>query len=178
MLYASSSPLGCFVETLARYRKPPNFQDLLSALEQIENAPNEQPSFGTVPISWLDRRLLGQAVPKRKRFADAYSAEWLSYLRRALEPGLMALRIDTTQDFDLSQIASQNRTLTQQIATVVYQLGYDGVYYSSRHGRNLHNWALFEPFELEYAPPILLAPDHPDLILALRLLNLSLDPSL
>ncbi len=68
VLYASSSPLGCFVETLARYRRSP--QDLAAALDQIQNAPHERIPIATVPIRWLDKRMLGQAVSKRTRFAD------------------------------------------------------------------------------------------------------------
>jgi hypothetical protein len=151
---------------------------LANALDRIENAPNERIPFGAVPASWLNRRILGQAVSRRTRFADMYRAEWLSYLRRHLEPGLMARRLDAIQDFDLALLASQDRRLTQQIATVVYQLGYDGIHYQSRHGSNLDNWALFEPFELDIAPSTLITSDDCNLHSALRLLNLLLDPSL
>ncbi|HEX4229680.1 MAG TPA: RES family NAD+ phosphorylase [Bryobacteraceae bacterium] len=178
VLYAASSPLGCFVETLARYRKPPDLKALAEALDRVENAPNERIPFGTVPISRLHNRILGQAVSKRARFADMYCAEWLSYLRRHFEPGLMARRLDATHYFDLALLASQDRRLTQQIATIVYQLGYDGIHYQSRHGSNLDNWALFEPFGLDLAPSTLIAPDDSNLHSALRLLNLSLDHSL
>jgi hypothetical protein len=107
-----------------------------------------------------------------------YCAEWLSYLRRYSEPGLMARRLEATQDFDLALLGSQDRRLTQQVATVVYQLGYDGIHYQSWHGSNLDNWALFQPFELDLAPSTLIPPDDPNLQSALCLLNLSLDPSL
>jgi hypothetical protein len=90
----------------------------------------------------------------------------------------MARRLDATQDFDLALLASQDRRLTQQIATIVYQLGYDGIHYQSRHGSNLENWALFEPFELVLAPSTTIPPDDSNLHNALSLLNLSLDQSL
>jgi hypothetical protein len=177
VLYASSSPLGCFVETLARYRSPPNVEQLLSDLNEIEDAASEQISLGTVPVTWLHTRSLGEAHTKRTRFADVYSAEWLSYLRRHLEPGYK-FRHPDMEDFDLAQLMSQERQLTQQIATVAYQLNYDGIYYQSRHGSDLFNWALFEPFELQIAASNSLAADHPIFHTALSLLNLSLDPSL
>jgi hypothetical protein len=165
VLYAASSPLACFVETLARYRPPPG---LAAAFDQIENAPGEDVPFGKVPLTWLRTRLLGQAVSRRKRFADVYRAEWLAYLRRRLEPG-------ASQDFDLALLLSQDRKLTQQVSTIAYQLGYDGIYYQSRHGSNLANWALFEPFQLDSADSVSPTPDNSEFQAALRLLNLTLD---
>src|ERR1700712_4672494 len=53
VLYTGSSPLTCFVETLARYRKPLNAQDLIDALNSIENSGVEQTPFGCVPLSWV-----------------------------------------------------------------------------------------------------------------------------
>ena len=178
VLYTGSSPLTCFVETLARYRKPPNARDLMNALNGIENSGGEQPPFGRVPLSWAARRTLGEAITSRKRFADVYAAEWLSYLRRRLEPGLMAKRLDAIQDFDLALLGSQDRSLTQQAATLAYQLGYDGIYYQSRHGADLYNWALFEPFELSHATTAPIHPGDPNLKRALALLNLTLNPDL
>lgn len=121
VIYAGSSPLTCFVETLARYRQPPNVLDLLAALNNIENAGDEEVTFATVPASWVSTRILGEAICTRTRFAHIYSSEWLSYLRRNLEPGLMAKRLNAVQDFDLALLGSQDRRLTQQIATAVYQ---------------------------------------------------------
>jgi hypothetical protein len=168
--------LTCFVETLARYRKPPNAQDLINTLNSIENSGAAQSHLGRVPLSWIKGRTLGEAISARKRFADVYAAEWLSYLRRSLEPGLMAKRLDAAQDFDLALLGSQDRRLTQQVATLAYQLGYDGIYYQSRHGVDLYNWALFEPFELSHATNGPIHPDDPDLKRALALLNLTLNP--
>ncbi len=178
VLYAASSPLACFMETLARYRTPLDLESLKAAFDQIENAPGEQPPFGKVPMTWLRTRMLGQAISKRKRFADVYRAEWLAYLRRHLEPGLMAKRVGATQDFDLAVLMSQDRKLTQQVATIAYQLDFDGIYYQSRHGSNLGNWALFEPFELDSVQSVSVTADDTSFQAALRLLNLKLDPSL
>jgi hypothetical protein len=122
--------------------------------------------------------MLGQAISKRKRFADVYRAKWLAYLRRHLEPGLMAKRVGATQDFDLAVLMSQDRKLTQQVATIAYQLDFDGIYYQSRHGSNLGNWALFEPFELDSVQSVSVTADDTSFQAALRLLNLKLDPSL
>jgi RES domain len=178
VLYAGSSPLACFVETLAWYRKPLNIDDLTAALNSIENTAEEPMSIGQVPASWATPRMLGEATATRKRFADIYCAEWLSYLRQRLEPGLMTKRFDASQDFDLALLISQDRKLTQRIATIVYQLDYDGVYYQSRHGTDLCNWALFEPFELAQVTSAPISTDDPNLLQALALLNLTLNPHL
>jgi hypothetical protein len=73
---------------------------------------------------------------------------------------------------------SQDRKLTQQVATIAYQLDFDGIYYQSRHGSNLGNWALFEPFELDSVQSVSVTADDTSFQAALRLLNLKLDPSL
>jgi hypothetical protein len=149
----------------------------MALLAEIQAAPNEHVSFGRIPAAWVGTRLLGKAVSKQTRFADVYSAEWLSHLRRHLEPGLFARRAEAAEDFDLARLISQDRTLIQQIASIVHDLDFDGIYYHSRHGSNLCNWALFEPFELEYMPSEPITIDDPTLDAALRLLNLSLDRS-
>lgn len=178
VLYAGSSPLTCFVETLARYRTPPNAESIFAALNSIENASDEQLSSGKIPASWIRTRVLGQAVSRRFRFADVYCSEWLSYLRQRLEQHLRVRRLDTTQAFDLALLMSQDRALTQQIATIVYQLNYDGIYYQSRHGSELYNWALFEPFELDSIKLLPIEAEDDHLKRALQLLNLSLDLAL
>ena len=81
---------------------------------------------------------------------------------RRLEPGYRAQHTDSEEDFDLARLMSQDRTLTQQIATIAYQLGYDGIVYHSRHGSNLCNWALFEPFELQPEASVSLTADDSD----------------
>lgn len=86
VLYAASSPLGCYMETLAKYRKAPAVEQLLSALDAIKNAGGDYVAPATVPASWLRTRSLGMAVLTKRRFADVYSSQWLSFLRKRLEP--------------------------------------------------------------------------------------------
>ena len=73
---------------------------------------------------------------------------------------------------------SQDRALTQQIATHVHQLGYDEIYYSSRHGYDLSNWAVFEPFAPQSVTIRELDLNDPDLHDALAHLDLRLDRGL
>jgi hypothetical protein len=78
-------------------------------------------------------------------------------------------------DFDLALLLSQNRSLTQRAATAIYALGFDGIYYQSRHGADLFNWALFEPFHLENSLAAELQSTDPDFLEALRRLDLKFD---
>lgn len=56
------------------------------------------------------------------------------------------------------------RCLTQLASLEVYKAGLSEIYYSSRYGNNLENWALFEPFDLEITKgPEAVRPDDPDL---------------
>ena len=173
VLYAASNPLACYLETLARYRKPPTAEQLLSTLAAIKNAGDDHIAFGTVPASWLRKRALGTALLTRRRFADVYSSQWLAFLRKQLP-----FAAPQSQDFDLALLLSQNRPLTQKVATLVYRLGYDGIYYQSRHGSDLFNWALFEPFELDSPQASDLNAEDPDFKEALGRLNLILNPDL
>ncbi len=177
VLYASSTPLGCFIETLARYRKPLEVEELRSQFDEIENVEGETIPFARVPGSWLERRFLGKANFQGGRFADIYSAEWLAYLRPRFEPGWRTLRRsgEAQQEFDVAVLLSQQRRITQETATIAQHLGFDGIYYQSRLGTDLENWALFEPFALEMEAHVALCVEDGNLQVALRLLNLALD---
>jgi hypothetical protein len=140
VLYAASSPVGCFVETLVRYRTPPNVEHLISAFNAVENTANEQISFGTVPASWLFTRSLGEAQTKRTRFADVYRSEWLSYLRRCLgrvtrlATGILLLRILIWRGSCHKTASLHNKLRPSLINSDMT------VFYQSRHGSDLFNW--------------------------------------
>jgi len=54
--------------------------------------------------------------------------------------------------------------------------GLDGIYYRSRYGHDLENWALFEPFKISSPKvPLEFRPDDLDLQEACRLLGLKID---
>ncbi|HLH09495.1 MAG TPA: RES family NAD+ phosphorylase [Terriglobales bacterium] len=176
VLYAGSSRLACFMETLAPFRKAPNLEAQLAAISDNEVEP-DLVIGGTVPASWLSIRRMGMASVGGQRFADIYSSEWLAYLRPRFEVELIDRGvIEAGSDFDLSLIMRKDRSLTQRIATLVYSLEYDGIFYLSRYGNDLLNWAIFEPFDLEEQASSEIQIDDPDFREALRRLNLQLDP--
>jgi hypothetical protein len=167
VLYASSVRLGCFLETLARYR--PDLA-LYAELQQIAGEDDFLPP-GIVPPEWFGNRVIGFANA-HGQFADVGSTEWISTLRRALAPLLINLGIP---DFDASVLQrSGPRLLTQNVSYVVYSEGFDGIRYLSKYGHDIENWALFEPADLTGPKASSIQPDDPDLLHALQLLHVSL----
>jgi hypothetical protein len=141
VLYASSQSLGCYLETLARFRTDPT---LFAELSKIEG-PNDFIPPGRVPASWAATRMVGLAE-HRGTYADLYSSEWIGLLRRELAPDCLQLEV---AELDASSLQSSNpRSLTQRASRLVFRRGFDGIHYRSRYGHDILNWALFEPFKL------------------------------
>jgi hypothetical protein len=81
VLYASSARLGCFLETLARYR--PDLA-LYAELAEIEG-PDDLVPAGVVPYEWFEVRAMGSAEA-HGQFADIGSSRWILTLRRNWPP--------------------------------------------------------------------------------------------
>jgi hypothetical protein len=168
VLYAASQRVSCFVETLARFR--PDLS-LVAELQTIDGEDDFTP-LGTVPIGWCDARVMGEADVKGK-YADIYSASWLSHLRTLLAKDCMALGIADLDDSVLQQ--GDPRRLTQLASLVVNEAEFDGVFYRSRYGHDLENWALFEPFGIgSQKPPAEVNLQDRDLQAACHFLGLSI----
>ena len=168
VLYASSQRLGCYLETLARFRPDPA---LAAELDQIKGE-NDFFPLGHVPAEWFGARLIGRAG-FWGHYADICGSEWIGRLRVELGPRLFAQF--GIKDLDQSALqASCPRKLTQLVSRAVFNSGLDGVRYPSKHGHEIENWALFEPFKIEVksADPIFL--DDPDLAKALHLLRVAI----
>jgi len=140
VLYASSSRLGCFLETLARFRVD---VALAAALAEISGADDYVP-LGVVPREWRHGRAMG-AADAAGIFAAVGSSESLATLRAALASTIVELGLD---DVDAAAIRSSvPRAFTQVVSRYVYDTGrFDGVNYRSRYGDEVENWAIFEPF--------------------------------
>ncbi len=174
VLYASSQRLGCFIETLARFRVDVSF---VADLALMENGEDDFTAFGTVRRAWLKGRCIGTANVEGE-FADIYALGWVSHLRTALAGIAVKLGM---QDFDLSSLEpAEPRLLTQRAGRIAFELGYSGVFYHSRYGNSIENWAIFEDWAVPERFPIhqpnsrKVAEDDPDLMEALRRLGLIL----
>ncbi|MGH7756283.1 MAG: RES family NAD+ phosphorylase [Vulcanimicrobiaceae bacterium] len=140
VLYASSTRLGCFLETLARFRVDVALQ---TALAEISGLDDYVP-LGVVPSEWPRGRSLGTAEAAGV-FAAIGSAQSLATLRATLGTVVVELGLE---DFDAAAIRlSFPRAFTQAVSRYIYDGGrFDGVCYRSRYGDDLENWAVFEPF--------------------------------
>ena len=167
VIYTSSQRLGCFLETLARFR--PDLT-LLADLAEIEGEDDFTP-LATVPASWLVARLIGTAQTDGE-YADIYAPGWIALLRRELASTAVALGLSEVDAATLQ--AGRPRQLTQEASLVVFRRGLDGIFYRSRYGHSIENWAIFEPFPLRNTSANAIVADDPDLQSALRLHGLTL----
>jgi hypothetical protein len=60
------------------------------------------------------------------------------------------------------------RLLTQLVSRIVFYVGFSGIYYLSRYGHDIENWALFEPFQITVRDSEPVRADDSDLHLALH----------
>ena len=161
VLYASSQRLGCFLETLGRFRVDPK---LLGELGEIEGEDDYCP-LGQVPLEWIEKRMMGVATAGGE-CADICSSEWISRLRIGLASQLRRFGLD---DFDASVLQmTAPRNLTQLVSRVVFSERLAGIYYRSKYGHDVENWALFEPFQIKVQNSQPIRPNDPDLQRALQ----------
>jgi hypothetical protein len=162
VLYASSQRLGCFLETLARFRVDPR---LLTELAEIAGEDDHWP-LGEVPLEWAGKRGMGAATANGD-YADICSSEWISRLRKMLAIHLEKFGLE---DFDASVLQqTAPRILTQFVSRSIFYNGSAGIYYRSKYGHDIENWALFEPFQIEVKGLQTVQSDDPDLQRALLL---------
>ena len=165
VLYASSQRLGCFLETLGRFRVDPK---LLAELAEIEGDDDYCP-IGEVPLEWMEKRMMGVATAGGD-YADICSSEWISRLRAVLAGHMERFHLDDLDASVLQMTAPRN--LTQLVSRVVFSGGFAGIYYRSKYGHDIDNWALFEPFQIKAQDPEPIRLDDPDLQRALGLHSL------
>src|SRR5229473_1766956 len=76
-------------------------------------------------------------------------------------------------DIDASALQkTAPRILTQLASRIVFYAGFSGIYYLSKYGHDIENWALFEPFQITVRDPETVPVEDRDLQLALRLHSL------
>ena len=165
VLYASSQRLGCFLETLARFRIDVK---LLAELAEIEGEDDYCP-LGEVPLEWIEKRMMGVATVGGE-YADICGSEWISRLRIVLAVHLERFGL---HDLDASVLQmTAPRNLTQLVSRVVFSERLAGIYYRSKYGHDIENWALFEPFQINVKNSESIQSENPDLQRALRLHSL------
>jgi hypothetical protein len=162
VLYASSQRLGCFLETLGRFRLDAK---LLAELAEIEGDDDYVP-LGEVPLEWVEKRMMGVATAGGE-YADVCSSEWISRLRVVLARHLEKFGLDDLDASVLQMTAPRN--LTQLVSRVAFSEGLAGIYYRSKYGHDVENWALFEPFQITVEDSESIGPEDPDVQRALRL---------
>jgi RES domain len=171
VMYAAESRLGCFLETLAPWRKQVSALLRLALLPEgdaeIRQLP---PSAGGIPADWHERRLFGTfRLDPGQVWLDLRRLETRETLRRPLAPLLDKLGIE---DFDLGDAVSRIRPLTQQIAALTYEAGFHGIVYHSRFDASVSCWAVFEGASLERQDVWPVAVDDPDFLTIARLFGL------
>jgi hypothetical protein len=128
--------------------------------------------LGTVPGDWFENRSLG-AARVLGLYADIYSVEWVAFLRRKLAAECLRLGIEDI-DSGVLQRGSPRR-LTQLASLEVYKQDLSGIYYRSRYGHNLDNWALFESLNAVPQPAKSASPNDPMIEEAFRILGIRLE---
>lgn len=177
VLYASSSPVGAYMESLARFRVD---LSVIAGLAAVDGA-EEIPMAGLLPRRWVQSRVLGEASADGD-FIDVGDAASLAVIRthlaaEAIHHGLA--------DVDAATIRLHApRRFTQAVSRLIYEWhepdgGCAGIRYCSRLGDQLVNWAIFEPVSPNQSAPDStlarpIAIDDPDLRRALDLLRLTL----
>jgi hypothetical protein len=146
VLYASTQRLATFVECLAYFR--PDVEVIAELVEITDDDDAGPRGAGIVPKEWIEQRCTGTARLVGD-YVDIGHHETLAELRTALATRVVHYRL---LDLDAAAIRlTAPRTFTQEISRFVFDQSADalrrwnGLSYSSKHGDDLQNWAIFEP---------------------------------
>ena len=178
VLYACTQRLGCFLETISRFRGDP---EVRAGLDEIELEPGEE-DHGVAPgklvlADWISKRRIGRGVVQGS-FAAVGTSTSLSYLHNETAFLLAEFGLE---ELDGAALRSGRRELTQHISRIVFECStpagereFDGIQYLSRYGDEFENWAIFEPATIEAEEPEEITADDPDLLEAARRLDVTL----
>ena len=129
--------------------------------------------LGEVPMAWIEKRIMGVATTD-KDYADVCSSEWISRLRKLLAIHWKKFGVE---EFDASVLqVTAPRILTQSVSRIIFYGGFAGIYYRSKYGHDIENWALFEPFHINVQEAEFIRSDDRDLERALELHSLKFKP--
>lgn len=146
-LYAATTEVGAFIETLPYYRRSEDFQATLRR-ETSEDEPD--PGFdldlatGEVKKDYFDRVLGRASLPTDWRFIDVDHARTHAELNKELPDLLSQHRL---REFDRHVVMHADRRITRSIAGhlhAVAESGVIGLRYESRLHRGIECWAVWE----------------------------------
>lgn len=177
VLYASTSRLAVFMETLASLQPEPHVEAQLSL---IDTSVEETWSPGHIPADWLDRRRVGKGSIREGVFAHLGHSKSLSFFRRSFSELLTIFGVGNLDAADIRSSDSSGNGLTQKLSGIVNacheddgRRQFEGIFYESRLGDEFDNWAMFEPFEVLDTSSEKIETDDNDLREAARRLGLS-----
>ena len=146
--------------------------DPLLLLAELQEIAGDDDFFrlNQVPKAWCKVRVLGTGMT-----AGNYAVQWVAHLRTVLAAECLRLGL---KDLDVAVLQQgQPRRLTQLASLEVYKCGLNGIYYRSRYGHDLENWALFEPFDLQnLGNAESVRPDDADLMAACEIFGIVIEP--
>lgn len=154
VLYTSGSRLGAYLEALGDFR--PDLlvvQGLAEIKENDREAPQTIPA-GRLPSGWRAARIMGKGLSDgiRSPLVDVGSTRTLATLRKSLAAEARRLGV---VDVDAASIReSVDRRFTQIVSRFIYEqpMLYAGVYYLSRYGDDVADYAVFERSESPQFP--------------------------
>lgn len=185
VLYASSQRFGAFVESLAQFRADPH---IVSEYANIEGGSDDEAiPPGVVPRAWCSRRVITRGIPTdvSGSLVVVGAAKTIAILRQAFASLVLQYGID---DLDAAAIRlSVPRAFTQQLSSYFEAQiddngrAFAGIYFLSKHGDDIENWAIFEQERMKGQTPILSVerenpdPNDDDLRRALDLLAIRIE---
>lgn len=143
VLYAATTVVGCYAETLARFRPTPKIRDLVKDEKDFMVA-------GGVPQDWrLQRSVATFELRDPLPFLDIEAPETQEFLDEQLATELVSLGY--ASNLDISAVCNQDRRLSRAIARYAYtsadvdgSLLYSGIRYTSRINPEWECWAIFD----------------------------------
>lgn len=172
VLYAATTPAGCYAETLARYRPT-------AAMRRLRALPDEHlMEVGSVPADWRERRrLVSFGLDSPLPFLDVDAPETHTYLTEAMAHWLDGLGV---ANLDVAELRGRDRRLTRRVALFAYTarqadatFRYAGIRYESRLGE-YECWAIFKPSTLVRDERRTISRDDPHLRAVARRFDLTL----
>jgi hypothetical protein len=136
---------------------------------------------GELTLEWVEAREIGEIHPKHGRFADIGHSQSLAALNHDLAAEIVRHGLNEIDGAAIRQKAP--RTLTRAISRHVYEHAtnddrlFAGIFYESRHGNDLHNYALFENggrWDFEAVSDRSLSRDDPHLRQAMKMLEITI----